>query len=652
MKLLRRLPSSGLPLLVKELHEQSARPRTFVLRVAYAILLIFMVVMVNWNRLFDLGQGGGAFGSKLGGGGQLFETIVQLQFGGIYLFLPAIVCGVLTVEKERNTLGLLLITKLGGWTIIFEKFASRIVPMLTFLLISLPLISFTYSLGGMESQTLFLGLWFLLLLIFQIGSIGILASSFFSGTVGAFFGTYFLVGAFLIGPGLVSMLLPEQVFQMFISNMNNGLVYLMTGRTMNESYFFGMLSLWVFSPIALLSYCIHLNDYRFSTTGFSISSYPYTIAFVLSLPTLVSIVISLALARFFLIRRAFITTTNPILSLFKWMDWIFAVTNKRFAAGVVLVKESQTMPDLEPVAWRETAKRSMGQFRYLVRIFLTLQFPTSFLLFLVATGSRGDQARSEPVSGMLFLVWTISAVLIAVTASNLIAAERSRQTLDVLLSTPINGRDLILQKLRGVQRLMLVLAIPLLTCIGFQTWWKPQVMTPLPYNLSGPESRFDQLEYVVTSIAGVIILFHLIMWVAFWIGLRMTSPSKAILSTLGILVACCAVPSILTLMIAAWLYSGPHTAGLERGSSMILWMLDSPAFLIYYCELYPLRWLTPVPYLPVILNSVIYGGLWFGIRYFVLSNADRNLNRINSGTDSRRMLTVPQELTSLIEIRS
>jgi ABC-type transport system involved in multi-copper enzyme maturation permease subunit len=656
MNVLRRLPHVGLPLLLKELQEQSARPRTFILRVAYASLLILMVAMANSNRLFELDRGGVALGSNLGVGAPIFQTIVDLQFMGINLFLPAIVCGVLTVEKERNTLGLLLITKLGGWTIIFEKLASRIVPMLTFLFISLPLISFTYSLGGMEVHTLFFSVWFLLLAVVHVSSLAVLASSFFSGTVGAFFGTYLLIGLFYFGPPILDFLLPNHAFQIYMSGMSNRLANWIFGLPMSDYYLFSVAAVSTFSPYDLFRLYGQFNNFGFIAPGFAVlhhQYHQYTISFLLSVPILTSSAIAIALARFFLIRRAFISSTNPILSLFKWLDWIFLAANKRFAAGVVLVKESQTMPGMEPVAWRETAKRSMGQFRYLVRIFVTLQFPTMFLLFLVATGPAGDQARSEPVSAMIFLVWIICAVLISVTASNLIASERSRQTFDVLLSTPINGRDLIRQKLRGVQRLMLVLAIPLLTCIGFQTWWRPQVAPPGPaYARDTFENHFNQLEYLVTTIAGVVILFHLTMWMAFWIGLRMKSPTKAMLSTLGILVAVCALPTMLTFAVLAWINGGPQMFARVQGSSVKLWLLDSPSYLVFYSEIYPLSSMTPIPYLPVILNSAIYGGCWWLIRHQVLSNADKSLNRISSDSDSRRIVIVSQELTSLIKIRS
>src|SRR5258708_29390882 len=135
----------GLPLLAKELLEQSARKRTYVVRVAYACLSF----AAAWLLFYDLLRMGVTTPqAALGSGRQMFAVLMKLQFTGIYLIMPAVTCGVLAHEKEQNTLGLLFLTKLGPWTILFEKLFSRLFPMCCFLLMSLPLLAYAYSLGG------------------------------------------------------------------------------------------------------------------------------------------------------------------------------------------------------------------------------------------------------------------------------------------------------------------------------------------------------------------------------------------------------------------------------------------------------------------------------------------------------------------------
>ena len=85
----------GLPLLAKELTELANRRRTYVLRTIYACVFLLLAylryesVVAKWQNAF-----GNAFSfGMLGYGRFVFEEVVQLQLGAIYLFMPAMVCG-------------------------------------------------------------------------------------------------------------------------------------------------------------------------------------------------------------------------------------------------------------------------------------------------------------------------------------------------------------------------------------------------------------------------------------------------------------------------------------------------------------------------------------------------------------------------------
>ncbi|MFO0060710.1 MAG: hypothetical protein ACK57O_07520, partial [Planctomyces sp.] len=108
MRDLRLLPE--LPLLRRELSELSARRRTYVIRVLSAVV---------------------------------------------------IVAGVITMEKERKTLGLLFVTRPSPLMIVLEKPGSRLLPMLTLLLITFPMLAFAYSLGGLDRLWLLATFWLL-----------------------------------------------------------------------------------------------------------------------------------------------------------------------------------------------------------------------------------------------------------------------------------------------------------------------------------------------------------------------------------------------------------------------------------------------------------------------------------------------------------
>src|SRR6516165_7193237 len=175
-------PSLGLPLLAKELLEQAARKRTYIVRAVYAALLFSSAYLFFYETL-QVGVASPL--AVLGRGREMLRTLIGLQFAGIYAVMPAITCGVLTQEKERASLQLLFLTRLGPWTILFEKLLSRVVPMLGFLLLSLPLLAFAYTLGGVSLESLGAGVWMLLLAMIQMGTLALACSAWFRSTGGA-----------------------------------------------------------------------------------------------------------------------------------------------------------------------------------------------------------------------------------------------------------------------------------------------------------------------------------------------------------------------------------------------------------------------------------------------------------------------------------
>ena len=111
------LKQFGLPLLTKELLEQSARRRTYIIRVVYASLLFFTAFLLFYQ---ELRVGATNSLAVLGKGRELFTMVVVLQFLWIYFFMPAMTCGVVTQEivdtlrRDLTAVRVTLIDKLHG----------------------------------------------------------------------------------------------------------------------------------------------------------------------------------------------------------------------------------------------------------------------------------------------------------------------------------------------------------------------------------------------------------------------------------------------------------------------------------------------------------------------------------------------------------
>jgi ABC-type transport system involved in multi-copper enzyme maturation permease subunit len=146
----------SLPLLAKELTEIAARRRTYVTRVVYALLLITFFLAINHSTFRNMSL---MPLYAMGMGQIMFEMLIFLQLVGICLFLPAFAAGLITQEKERDSLALLFLTELSPWQILLQKFASALISILPFMLIGMPLAALSYAYGGISPQTLFRGMW-------------------------------------------------------------------------------------------------------------------------------------------------------------------------------------------------------------------------------------------------------------------------------------------------------------------------------------------------------------------------------------------------------------------------------------------------------------------------------------------------------------
>lgn len=531
-----------LPLLIRELTELAARRRTYNVRLAWAVVLFAATFLLLYSNVLST-DGANA----LGQGRPVFLRLVTMQLWAVYLLMPAMVCGVISGEKERNSLSLLMLTTLNPWQIVIQKLFSRLIPMVSLLFISFPLMAIAFGHGGVTSSLLWSGILLLLLACLQVGSFAVMCSAFFRTTYEAFVASYLL---FLLLCWMMPPLFAPHVFETMAVSQ--------TGEAS------GMTVLIV-----------------------------------------VSIAVFLAMARVLLESRAFVPPRNYVLEVFQALDRMYLDMNKA-TGGIVLVRDHHLLPDRTPVAWRETSKKSMGTVRYLFRILVVLELPLLVVFQLlngpVRTGS------TETVTMLLYWLWVIAVALVAVHAASLVSSERSRQTLDVLLTTPIPGRSILLQKFRGVRRLMAVLCVPFLSIFVFERW----------YN-SGYE-----WEYVGWSAACVLVYLPLAAWFSVWLSLKIRSQARAIVSTLCVLAVWVVLTASLLPWLAAW--GDPEQALAIQSLSAV-----SPAVMIRAVETAsPSSYGIPEPHRAYYLASLMFSaGLAILFRWLSLRHVDARLGRAN-----------------------
>ena len=522
-----------LPLLGKELIEQAGRRRTYMMRTLYASML-FMLSMMRFNLNFD-GIGATA---DLGQGAPLFRDLVSIQLLGIFVFMPAMTCGVLTQEKERDSLGLLLITKLSPAVILLEKLLGRLIPMLTFLLLSLPLMAFAYSLGGVDFGELIGAAAILMASSVFVACLTLMCSAYCSTTVSAFFASY-MVGVFAAFP-LMSV---------------TALIMSQARRTVTFNW------LWFLVPAGLLFF---------------------------------GAMFFLVLARAFIVQRALIPPRNVLLEFFRGLDKFFTNLNEATTGGVILIRDKTKLPGDEPIAWRETHKKSLGTARYLIRVLVAIETPLAFIL---AIGLSFTMYEVRNLTNPLHaIVWGVATLLICAKATSLISGEKLHQTMDVLASTPLSGSRIFREEFRGVQRLFLVLLIPFATVLIVDIWWDRLLLTN--------EGWTRILGYVLS----VGVYLPLLAWISFWIGLKLRSQMRAIFTSL--------------LFAFSWLVLLPMLDGFTGWIQLRQHPYLCPTTLIQMNQYEQISFTT------LLINFCVVGAMLYGIRTYCLQRADRLIGRM------------------------
>lgn len=539
MSLLQLIPE--LPLLRRELTELSNRRRTYIVRFLGSIVVLTVVLLLLEQGLNSVNLGAGPPwivmrgapapynpNRYLGSGGTIFQLIVPTLFRFVEFLMPALICGSISMEKERNTLGTLFVTRLSPITIVFEKLCSRLVPMFTFLLLTFPVLAFVYSLGGVDTILLLSTLWLLFCECLLFACIGLMCSSWFATTVTAFLWSYVLTGLLVLTAELsrIPVLSPFNVWRNQLDGFNG------PGGWATTAVAAGFMPPGVpgANPYGDPAWLVFLRA-MFGVV-------------VASIPSLLAAGTCLLVARFFLIRRAFVSSSSVLLKLFKRVDAFFMqANNTRLTRGIVLVKDHSSLPLFDPVAWRERTKKSLGKARYLIRILTVVEGPILFICLVTATSMQ--TSNFESLRGLLFFAWGLASLMLTVKAATLMSSERTRETLDALLSTPMTLKEILTQKIAGARRLMMVLSIPIFT-VNF---------TLLMMHFDAGSVIRNQNYVVLGSIAGycvlalatAIIMMHQLAWLATLLGLRSTSQTRSVMMSLSVVTA--------WLLVSVWIAS-------------------------------------------------------------------------------------------------
>ena len=186
------------PIFAKELYESAGRKSTYFIRVFYAVAVAIAYTLIvkeyqpSWKPV----------AGQLGYGYEVFLSLINTQSVLIVLAVPPLMSMAITSEKENNTITDLLMLPQPTGAILFQKYAGRLVPVISLLLASTPLLGVCFSLGGVSPSLVFTGTLSCICTACCVGALALAVSCYRDTSARATLETYLLL--IILGPTCLS----------------------------------------------------------------------------------------------------------------------------------------------------------------------------------------------------------------------------------------------------------------------------------------------------------------------------------------------------------------------------------------------------------------------------------------------------------------
>ena len=186
---------------VKELRGRMRGRRAFAVLTIYLLLLAGFALMIETliERSYTTGFGSSsAFASPAIGQG-IFAALLLLMTLQVVFLAPSSTAGAISLEREKQTLELLIATPISSLAIVVGKLLSALVYVFLLIAASIPLMAVVFVFGGVAPEDVLNGYIVLIVTALGLGSFGLLCSSLVKRTTAATAITIFGVLAVSIG---------------------------------------------------------------------------------------------------------------------------------------------------------------------------------------------------------------------------------------------------------------------------------------------------------------------------------------------------------------------------------------------------------------------------------------------------------------------
>jgi len=226
------------PLAGKELLARMRGPRTFVVA---TLLLLPLAAIAGGLYAIIAASSANDVPSSTPVGKLYFAAVTAVELGLICLLAPALTADLISGERERQTLDLLLVTPLSRRQIVIGKLVAALGSLLLLIVLALPIQAVAVLIGGIGLEELLVGLLLLGLTATTYGCIGLYWSARLRTTRAAMLFSYVttLLGVAGLPLILVLLAISSGAFGARLNEVIWPLEWLMNGTRISVSRFGG-----------------------------------------------------------------------------------------------------------------------------------------------------------------------------------------------------------------------------------------------------------------------------------------------------------------------------------------------------------------------------------------------------------------------------
>jgi len=475
----------------------------------------------------------------------MFGFVMVFQLIGIFAYLPAAMAGALVSEKEAGTLDLLLISSIGPYEIVLQKYIARMIPMFALIFASLPMGLLAYSLGGVSSEEVQAGVVLIISICIAVGAVSLLMSALTKTTTASIVCSYISVA----GLTYIYLAILEETRTSDIDDVPG-------------VYYHALIPALIIAAVCLITAIIWLKK-------------------------------SPAIEQSGLGRRI----------LRKINDTLFISSHEKTLGFKSL--------DNRPVFWMNIGR--LFSVRGIAIRILVFMAELAGILLISLCASFDDSYNYEASSWFIvpYIVWfCITTLAVIVMGADAITRERTLNTLPVILTTPIEARDVLKQKVQAIWARLTIYVLPLFLLV---------IANAI---VTGIEERNVAL-YIFLGLAGIFIHLPCFLWFSIWVGLKIKRRLYALITALmSVAVWTVGFGAIIILLIEAAGYYNDELLGFLAGIN--------PALLVIFTALNPrdpFRNSDSILLVGIICGLILHYIFYRIFRMFSLNYADKYMRR-------------------------